>query len=83
MGDCEYLRNKLINPIKMEANTIYWMTDRCPHEALPQEEAGPRQWFRFVTSKVGVWYEDHSTVNELGVTPSPNCRIVKGNKFLK
>lgn len=35
LGDCEHLRDSLKNPINMKENTLYWFTDRCPHEALP------------------------------------------------
>jgi len=62
----------------MKASTLYWMTDKCPHEALPQQNAGPRQWFRLVTSPVSVWFQDHSTVNPL---VSPAARVITGDKF--
>ena len=35
-----------------------------------------------VTSRVGLWFADHSTPNPLGVVPDERItKIVKGNKF--
>ena len=93
-GDIEHLRKYL--PVErktscdyysvrktMESNNIYWMTDRTPHEALPMRETGYRQFFRLVTHKVGLWYEQHSTPNPNGVVPDPNItRIIKKSKFI-
>ena len=83
MGDCEYLREDIERdalPVTMQANRLYWLTDRCPHESLPLNQATHRQWFRLVTHKVDLWYADHSTHNSL---VQPDCRIVTGDKFLK
>ncbi|KAI9359317.1 hypothetical protein DFJ73DRAFT_817841 [Zopfochytrium polystomum] len=61
---------------------MIWMTDRTPHESVPIEVPGTfRQYFRLVTSQVSVWYEEHSTKNELGVVPPETVVIVKGDKF--
>ena len=79
MGDCEHLREQLGLGRLLDAHTLYWMTDRCPHEALPIQETKVRQWFRLVTSAVDVWYAAHSTANRLGVQPS--CEIIYGGKF--
>ena len=79
MGDCEHLRERLTDPIHMVAGQLYWMTDSCPHESLPLEPGTFRQWFRLVTHKVGLWYEQHSTPSQFGVMPE--CPIVYGNKF--
>ncbi|KAI9359315.1 hypothetical protein DFJ73DRAFT_123421 [Zopfochytrium polystomum] len=66
----------------VEANSMIWMTDRTPHESVPIEVPGAfRQYFRLVTSQVSVWYEEHSTKNELGIVPPKKVVIVKGNKF--
>lgn len=65
--------------VKMDPNTLYWITDRTPHESLPAPETVHRQWFRLVAEEVGVWWSQHSTANPLGV--QPNCRIEHGNKF--
>ena len=65
----------------LRANHIAWMTDRTPHESFPLSEDTYRQYFRVVTSKITVWYEDHSTKNPLGTVPPPEVIILKGNKF--
>ncbi len=66
----------------MAANTLYWITDRTPHEALTLNTGGYRQFFRLVTSEVSFWFQDHSTKNPLGVVPNPKLtKIVKGLKF--
>jgi hypothetical protein len=83
LGDCEELRDRLskYGPIPLEANRLYWITDRTPHEALPMKESGYRQFFRLVTDEVDVWYEQHSTPNRLGVVPPASCKIITENKF--
>jgi hypothetical protein len=83
LGDCEDLRSRLsaYGPTMLEANRLYWITDRTPHEALPTQESGYRQFLRVVTEKVDVWYEQHSTPNPLGVVPPPECKIITENKF--
>ena len=49
---------------------------------MPLKEATFRQFFRIVTSKVSLWYRDHSTPNPLGVEPDPEItRTVVGDKF--
>jgi len=78
-GDCEHLRDILPKPIELDANKLTWITDRTPHESCIIKEGGYRQYFRLVTSKVGSWFEEHSTPNPLGV--EPGIEIVKGNKF--
>jgi len=84
MGDIEHLREFLPHSTTMAKNTLYWLTDRTPHESLPLKTGTHRQFFRLVTSDVSVWFEDHSTVNPLGVLPDPTItRIVKGSKFDK
>jgi hypothetical protein len=35
-GSCEHLRHYLGPALEMKAREIWWMTDRTPHEALPQ-----------------------------------------------
>lgn len=81
MGDCEHLRHALetVGAISTQASTLYWMTDSCPHESLQLTSDMYRQWFRLVTHKVSLWYENHSTANRLGF--EPDCGIVKGDKF--
>ncbi len=66
-------------PEKMLANTLYWLTDKTPHEALPSEDGFERQFFRLVSDEVSLWYSQHNTPNPLGVLPA--CQIVHHNKF--
>ncbi len=79
LGDCEHLRDSLVNEHVMEKDTLYWMTDSCPHESLALQETTFRQWFRFVTSQVSLWYRQHSTPNRLGILPP--CHIIEESKF--
>ena len=83
-GSCEHLKEFLPkdNEVLMEANTLYWITDRTPHESLPLKERTYRQFFRVVTENVSLWFADHSTPNPFGVLPDRNItKIAKGNKF--
>ncbi|OQS05055.1 hypothetical protein THRCLA_02765 [Thraustotheca clavata] len=61
------------------ANELIWITDHTPHESLPLSTTQFRQYFRFVTSNVSVWFADHSTPNPLGI--EPNAKIIYGSKF--
>ena len=79
MGDCEHMREILGKGEFMKKNELIWMTDSCPHESMKLEKDSYRQWFRFVTSEVGVWYKKHSTENRLGILP--NCKIITESKF--
>lgn len=86
LGDMEHLRNTFtghgVRRLYTEANRMYWITDRTPHESLPVEKSGVRQFFRIVTSKLSVWYSQHSTPNPLGVKPDPNItKIIHQSKF--
>lgn len=65
--------------INMEANTLYWFTDRTPHEALPSEHGNYRQFYRLVADEIGVWWKKHSTLNPFGILP--NAPIVEESKF--
>ena len=84
LGDVEHLREILPGQCTtMEANTMYWMTDRTPHESLPLKEGTYRQYIRVVTSEVSLWFEEHSTKNPFGVAPDPEItKIVRGSKFV-
>ncbi|KDO25333.1 hypothetical protein SPRG_22236 [Saprolegnia parasitica CBS 223.65] len=62
-----------------QANELYWITDRTPHESLPVTETQFQQYFRFVTSNISHWFAEHSTPNPLGIQPT--AAIVYGNKF--
>ena len=84
LGDIEHLREFIPQGEVMERDTLYWFTDRTPHEALPLKEGTDRQFFRLVTSQVSLWYIDHSTKNPLGIAPDPEItKLVKGSKFDK
>ena len=78
-GNCEMFREELGEGLTLKGNTLYWMTDRTPHEALAQKEVRYRQFFRLVTSDVSLWYAKHSTSNPLGV--QPQCEIINEDKF--
>jgi len=80
-GGCEYLRPLFGHKgTNLKEGQLIWMTDRTPHEALPQESAGVRQFFRLVTSEVSHWFAKHST-------PNPNVHlpghvvVIYGDKF--
>jgi len=83
LGDVSHLTPCLPQPAhNLLANSLYWLTDRTPHESLPLTEPGYRQFFRLVTSEVSLWYRDHSTPNPLGVQPDPEItKVVLGDKF--
>lgn len=81
LGDLEHLRSRLGSGFALEAGNLCWITDTTPHESLPLPDNTYRQYFRFVGSKVSLWYADHSTPNPLGIVPPSHVRIVKGNKF--
>ncbi len=66
-------------PQRMQANRMYWMTDRTPHESLRSQAGFKRQFFRLVSDEISVWYSQHNTVNPKGILPS--CEIVHHNKF--
>ena len=84
LGDIEHLREFLPPGEVMEKDTLYWFTDRTPHEALPLKEGTHRQFFHLVTSQVSLWYIDHSTKNPMGVVPDLEItKIVMGSKFDK
>ena len=81
---CEHIKDFLPNDkeVMLEADCIYWLTDRAPHESLPLKERTYCQFFRVVTEQVSFWFADHSTANPYGVSPDPNItKIVRGNKF--
>jgi hypothetical protein len=77
-GDIECMRGRLPAPTMTKANTIYWITDRTPHEALPMPGGGYRQFFRLVVGPVDVWYAGHNTWNPLC---EPDATICHDNKF--
>ena len=81
-GSCEHLKEFLPRDgkIEMEANTLYWITDRTPQEWLPFKKKTYCQFFKVVSDNVSLWFVDHSTANPYGVLPDPNVtKIVKGS----
>jgi hypothetical protein len=83
LGDIEPFRPYLNRGYTMRAGELFWITDTTPHESLPVQEDVYRQYFRFVTSGVTLWYEKHSTKNPLGITPDPELtQIVTEDKFV-
>jgi len=80
-GGCEYLRRCLgQGGTELEANELIWMTDRTIHEAIPQETAGIRQFFRLVGPDISHWFAKHSTMNPLVSLPK-DIIIVEEDKF--
>lgn len=79
LGDCSSI--KLGKSIFQEANTLYWITDRTPHESMQLSKLTYRQWFRLVIGggRVSVWYAKHNTPNPLGI--KPDCKITYEDKF--
>jgi len=83
LGEVEHSRELLGEGTFMDASTLYWMSDRTPHESMPLERAMQRQYFRLVTSSVSVWYERHSTPNPLGIVPDASVtQTLTHDKFL-
>ena len=46
LGCVEHLKGVLPSPIQLNANTMYWITDRTPHESLLLKNTTHRQFFR-------------------------------------
>jgi len=79
-GGIDNLRPYIGTLTKLGANQLVWLTDKTPHEALPQQRDGYRQFFRLVTSKISLWFEEHSTANPR--VPLPDyVKVIKGDKF--
>lgn len=82
LGDVEHVRPFIGPGYKLRAGELTWFTDTTPHEALRLPAATKRQYFRLVTSAVGVWYAKHSTPNPLVKDfPPPGVRVVDFSKF--
>lgn len=81
-GECEHLRGWIGKGTELEAGELVWMTDRTPHEAIPQTTAGHRQFFRLVMPYVNHWYSNHSTPNPRVSLPE-TVKVVEGDKFKK
>eukprot|EP00746_Dinoflagellata_sp_MGD_P007705 gnl/MRDRNA2_/MRDRNA2_115310_c0_seq1.p1 gnl/MRDRNA2_/MRDRNA2_115310_c0~~gnl/MRDRNA2_/MRDRNA2_115310_c0_seq1.p1 ORF type:complete len:610 (-),score=127.49 gnl/MRDRNA2_/MRDRNA2_115310_c0_seq1:269-2098(-) len=80
LGSIEHLRDHLPEGTLLQANTLYWLTDMTPHEALPMKTAGMRQFFRVVAGPLRYWYANHSTANP-EVMIGPETEILVGSKF--
>lgn len=74
-------RRAPVAPRKMEADKLYWLTDRTPHEAVAVNYPAHRQFFRLVTSNISFWFEDHATPNRLGIELPKDVVKLSGNKF--
>lgn len=64
----------------MEPDTLYWITDKTPHESCPVGERVYRQFFRLVVGPIGAWYSKHNTPNPYGVMP--DAMICDEDKFM-
>ncbi|MES2023320.1 MAG: hypothetical protein V4439_01430 [Patescibacteria group bacterium] len=80
-GDCEEYRDSLGKGITIEPNILYMLNENCPHESLPVEKEGERQFFRLVTGPLQAWWEGDSTPNRLKIVPPSTCEIKRGHKF--
>lgn len=63
----------------MAPSTLYWMTDRTPHEALESLHTGTRQFIRVVSHQIGGWWAQHNTANPLGILP--DAPVLTHSKF--
>lgn len=79
-GGMEHLRPLLNAPYLIPANELIWMTDRTPHQAVPQPDAGYRQFFRLVTSGLNVWHEQNCTANPKVPLPE-HVRVIRQSRF--
>ena len=79
-GGGDHLRPFIGQGTKLKANELAWLTDRTPHQALPQPKSGYRQFFRLVTSNISVWFQQHSTANPKVPVPD-HVLIIKEDKF--
>lgn len=70
-----------IHAREMGAGELLWLTDSTPHESLPAKKDGIRQFFRLVSHHVGIWFEQNSDKNPLGVEPPSHVQVVKECKF--
>jgi hypothetical protein len=80
-GGLEHLRDQLGEPGPMLAETLYWLTDRTPHESLPNLSDAPvyRQFFRLVVGPIDRWFSRHNTPNPFGLRPA--AEISDEDKF--
>lgn len=69
------------DPTIMEPGELYWMTDRTPHESLPVEVKGWRQWFRLVSPDIAIWWAGDSTANATGLQVPDGVQVINDSKF--
>jgi len=82
-GNMDHLR-PLLSPAEfVKPNTLYWLTDRTPHECLILKQRTYRIFFRLVSSDVSIWFDCSSTKNPLGVVPPSSTHIYREDKFPK
>ena len=79
-GGMEHLRPLLNAPYLIPADELIWMTDRTPHQAMPQPNEGYRQFFRLVTSGLNVWHSQHCTANPKVPLPA-HVRVIDQSRF--
>lgn len=86
-GDIQFLKDVVPEDSGarvMEADKMYWITDRTPIMALPLKEDTHMQYIQLVTSKVAVWYEEHYTKNPRGMIPDPTItKVIKATATLE
>jgi hypothetical protein len=80
-GGGDHIRPFIGQGTKLKANELAWLTDRTPHQALPQLKSGYRQFFRLVTSNISVWFQQHSTANPKVPVPD-HVLIIEEDKFV-
>lgn len=69
-GGIEHMREYLGEGRTLRANELCWLTDRTPHESLPQTSSPVyRQFFRLVVGRISHWHTRHNTRNPLGLMP--------------
>ena len=79
-GGGEPLRGIIGPGTTLKAGELIWITDATPHETLPQEKPGYRQFFRVITSVISHWYADHSTPNPKVSLPD-HIKVVQRDRF--
>jgi hypothetical protein len=80
-GGLQEFKNDLTDKIFTKKNKVYWITDKTPHESLPNNTDKPvyRQFVRIVVGPIGAWYSQHNTPNPLGI--KPDAPVIDTNKF--
>lgn len=79
-GDCSHLDFSDEDAYYLQAGELVQMSDRTPHEAIPQNKSGYRQFFRLVGPDIYGWFTEHNTRNPLCALPF-NIPVITKNKF--